>query len=134
MPRTITQIPKKPNNDEFLSALSHWNNCKPPYTSPPHDNLCYGSKNHPCEAGLSRRSKYEKESYLRIDFSKAGKVTVYAEFPKAMGLKGKKLGEWPELTLPIARDRAQALAADGLSAESVHQVIEAYEADLLGTC
>lgn len=33
-------------------------------------------------SGVARRSKYEKENYLRIDFSKAGKVTFYAEFPK----------------------------------------------------
>lgn len=26
-------------------------------------------------SGVARRSKYEKENYLRIDFSKAGKVT-----------------------------------------------------------
>ncbi|PHM55006.1 recombinase [Xenorhabdus hominickii] len=48
--------------------------------------------------GKPRRSKYEKENYLRIDFSKAGKVTIYAEYPKSMGLKGRKLGEWPDLT------------------------------------
>ena len=41
---------------------------------------------------------------MRIDISKAGKVTFYAEFPKVMELKGKKLGEWPELALPIALD------------------------------
>ncbi|WP_419836367.1 hypothetical protein [Xenorhabdus littoralis] len=32
-----------------------------------------------------------------MDFSKAGKVTIYAEYPKSMGLKGRKLGEWPEM-------------------------------------
>jgi len=81
-------------------------------------------------SGLSRRSKYEKSNYLRIDFSKAGKVTIYAEFPKKMGLKGHKLGEWPELSLQIAREKAAELAAGGLSAESVIHVIGYYEADL----
>lgn len=42
-----------------------------------------------------RRSKYERANFLRIDISKVGKVTFYAEFPKVMELKGKKLGEWP---------------------------------------
>ncbi|WP_217898167.1 tyrosine-type recombinase/integrase [Zobellella denitrificans] len=81
-------------------------------------------------SGKARRSKYEKESYLRIDFSKAGKVTFYAEFPKAMGLKGRKLGEWPELALAIAREKAAELAAGGLKSDAVHAVIEAYERDL----
>ena len=79
-----------------------------------------------------RRSKYEKEHYLRIDFSKAGKVTVYAEFPKHMEVKGQKLGEFPELSLLIAREKAQLLAEQGLRAESVHPLIDAYEKDLAG--
>ena len=64
---------------------------------------------------------------MRIDISKAGKVTFYAEFPKVMELKGKKLGEWPELALPIAREKAHELAASGFSSESVHAVNSAYE-------
>ncbi|MBZ4236864.1 hypothetical protein LAM40_25565, partial [Mycobacterium tuberculosis] len=74
-------------------------------------------------SGLARRSKYEKENYLRIDFSKAGKVTFYAEFPKKMGLKGKKLGEWPELAIQLAREKAAEMAGDGLRSESVHAAI-----------
>lgn len=44
-----------------------------------------------------------------------------------MELKGKKLGEWPELALPIAREKAHELAASGFSSESVHAVNSAYE-------
>lgn len=40
-----------------------------------------------------RRSKYEESHYLCIDFSEAGKVTIYAELLKQMNLKGSKLGE-----------------------------------------
>lgn len=69
---------------------------------------------------------------MRIDFSKAGKVTIYAEYPKHMDIKGQKLGEWPELSLPIAREKAKILAEEGLSAESVHQLLDLYEKDLAG--
>lgn len=81
-------------------------------------------------SGVARRSKYEKENYLRIDFSKAGKVTFYAEFPKKMGLKGKKLGEWPELAIQIAREKVSEIAEGGLRAESVHAALEMYREDL----
>lgn len=63
--------------------------------------------------GIAMRSKYERESYLRFDFSKAGKVTIYAEYPKKMGLKGQKLGEWPELSISEAREKARELAEGG---------------------
>ncbi|HCM63946.1 MAG TPA: hypothetical protein DIT05_15600 [Morganella sp. (in: Bacteria)] len=53
----------------------------------------------------SRRTKYEMDNFLRFDFSKGGKVTIYAEFPKGMQLKGRKLGQWPELSLDIAREK-----------------------------
>lgn len=79
---------------------------------------------------LLRRSKYEKDSHLRFDFSKVGKVTIYAEFPKKMGIKGQRLDEWPELALPIAREKAAELAADGLKSDSVIHVIVSYKADL----
>lgn len=106
MPRTVTQSPEKPNNDYFLSVLEYWEGCKPPYTNS-HMRICVtAAKTIPKHQRQFRRSKYEKESYLRIDFSKAGKVTFYAEFPKKMGLKGRKLGEWPELAIQLAREKA----------------------------
>lgn len=99
MPRTVTQNPEKPNNDDFLSALERWEGCKPPYTSS-HMRICVTTAkvllNHQKQM---RRSKYEKDSYLRIEFSRSGKTVLYAEFPKKMGLKGRKLGEGPEMTL-----------------------------------
>ncbi|KMV68816.1 recombinase [bacteria symbiont BFo2 of Frankliniella occidentalis] len=130
MPRTVTQNPEKPNNDDFLSALERWEGCKPPYTSS-HMRICVtAAKTILKHQGQSRRSKYEKESYLRIDFSKAGKVTFYAEFPKKMGLKGRKLGEWPELAIQLAREKAVEMSGEGLRAESVHLALESYRADL----
>ncbi|WP_273803571.1 tyrosine-type recombinase/integrase [Providencia rettgeri] len=127
-----TQSLKSPSSDEYSDALLRWESCKPPYTST-HMRVCVTAAkiilNH---LNKPRRSKYEKEHYLRIDFSKAGKVTIYAEFPKQMDLKGSKLGEWPELSLPIAREKAKELAEYGLRAESVHQLIELYEQDLEG--
>ncbi|HCR7148351.1 TPA: recombinase, partial [Shigella flexneri] len=103
MPRTVTHNPDSPNNDDVLAASEKWDACKPPYTSA-HMKICVAAaKIILAASGVARCSKYEKENYLRIDFSKAGKVTFYAEFPKKMGLKGKKLGEWPELVIQLAR-------------------------------
>ncbi|MCW7547121.1 integrase family protein [Photorhabdus sp. APURE] len=130
MKNTVTQTVKHSKNDEYLSALKSWDSCKPPYTSSHIKTCVTAAKVILKQLGKPRRSKYEKENYLRIDFSKAGKVTIYAEYPKNMGLKGRKLGEWPELTLAIARENAQELAKEGLTAESVHQVLASYENDL----
>ncbi|QTL40969.1 integrase family protein [Xenorhabdus budapestensis] len=130
MKSIVTQTTITPQNDVYLSALASWESCKPPYTGS-HMKICVtAAKTILKHLGKPRRSKYEKENYLRIDFSKAGKVTIYAEYPKSMGLKGRKLGEWPELTLPIAREKAQDLAKEGLTAESVHQILDSYENDL----
>lgn len=90
MPRTVTQKPDSPNNDDVLAASEKWDACKPPYTST-HIRICVAAaKTILSASGLARRSKYEKENYLRIDFSKAGKVTFYAEFPKKNGAEGEK--------------------------------------------
>lgn len=130
MPRTVTQMQDNPNNDEFLAASARWEDCKPPYASS-HIRICVtAAKIILAQVGQARRSKYEKDNYLRIDFSKAGKVTFYAEFPKKMGLKGKKLGEWPEMAIQIAREKAKDIADHGLKAESVQQAIKEYEGDL----
>lgn len=130
MPRTVTQMQDIPKNDEFLAASARWEDCKPPYAGS-HMRICVAAaKIILAHLGQARRSKYEKDNYLRIDFSKAGKVTFYAEFPKKMGLKGKKLGEWPEMAIQIAREKAQDIADNGLKAESVQQAIREYEEDL----
>jgi integrase len=130
MENAVTQVHNSSEIDAYLSALADWEACKPPYSGS-HMKVCVTAvKTILKHLGKPRRSKYEKENYLRIDFSKAGKVTIYAEYPKSMGLKGRKLGEWPELALPIAREKALELAEDGLTAESVHQVLDAYQADL----
>lgn len=130
MPRTVTQMQDNPNNDEFLAASARWEDCKPPYASS-HIRICVtAAKIILAQVGQARRSKYEKDNYLRIDFSKAGKVTFYAEFPKKMGLKGKKLGEWPEMAIQIAREKAKDNADNGLKAESVQMAIKEYEGDL----
>lgn len=132
MSKVTTQKPENTNSDEYTDALQRWESCKPPYTST-HMKVCVtAAKIILKHINKPRRSKYEKEHYLRIDFSKAGKVTVYAEFPKHMEVKGQRLGEWPELSLPIAREKAKELGEQGLRAESVHQLITLYEQDLAG--
>lgn len=130
MPSNVTQKPNNPNEAEFLAASERWESCKPPYTGSHMKTCVAAAKIILAHIGQPRRSKYEKENYLRIDFSKAGKVTYYAEYPKKMGLKGQKLGEWPELAIQLAREKALELAEHGLRAESVKQVVSQYEADL----
>lgn len=125
-----TQNTDTPQSADYIAALARWDSCKPPYTSS-HMRICVtAAKVILAHTQKPRRSKYERSNFLRIDISKAGKVTFYAEFPKSMELKGKKLGEWPELALPIAREKAHELAANGLSSESVHMVAGVYEQDL----
>lgn len=130
MPSNVTQKPNNPNDADFLAASERWEACKPPYTSSHMKTCVAAAKIILAHIGQPRRSKYEKDNYLRIDFSKAGKVTYYAEYPKKMGLKGKKLGEWPELAIQLAREKALEMAEHGLRAESVKQVLSQYEADL----
>jgi len=130
MARTVTQQQKNTNQDAYESAISSWEGCKPPYTGS-HMRVCVtAAKTILSVSGQPRRSKYEKENFLRIDFSKAGKVTFYAEFPKHMQLKGSRLGEWPEMTLDVAREKAQSIAAGGLKSDSIFRVIDAYQSDL----
>ncbi|MDO6525409.1 hypothetical protein Q4519_06900 [Motilimonas sp. 1_MG-2023] len=130
MNNTATQNANIALNGDYITALAGWDACKPPYTSS-HMRICVTAAKIILEhTKKPRRSKYERSHFLRIDFSKAGKVTFYAEFPKIMELKGKKLGEWPELTLHIAREKALSMKAGGLRAESVNAVIECYEQDL----
>lgn len=126
----VTQNIETPQNADYIDALARWDACKPPYTSS-HMRICVtAAKVILAHTQKPRRSKYEWANFLRIDISKAAKVTFYAEFPKVMELKGKKLGEWPELALPIAREQAHELTASWLSSESVHSVVGIYEHDL----
>lgn len=132
MARTAIHKSDSTHNEDILSASGKWDSCKPPYTSACMKICVAAAKSILNTSGIARRSKYEKDSYLRIDFSKAGKVTFYAEFPKKMGLKGKKLGEWPELAIQIAREKALEMAKGGLRAETVHAALEMYRSDLKG--
>ena len=129
---SVTQKGFTNQSPAYLKAESSWEACKPPYTNSQLRVCVTAAKTILAEIGKPRRSKYERESYLRIDFSKAGKVTFYSEYPKKMGLKGRKLGEWPEMQIQIAREKAEEEAATGLSAESVHQAVDAMIEDLRG--
>lgn len=130
MIKTVTQSARPKHDAAYVAAEQQWEKCKPPYTGSYMRTCVTAAKTILQQLGLSRRSKYEKESYLRFDFNKTGKVTIYAEFPKKMSIKGQRLGEWPELALPLAREKAAELAAGGLKSDSVLNVIESYEADL----
>lgn len=106
MVNTVTQKAKNISNDEYLTALGKWESCKPPYTSA-HMWICVtAAKTILLYINKPRRSKYEKENYLRIESNKLGKVTYYVEFHKHMSLKGRKLGEYPEMTLDVTREKA----------------------------
>lgn len=53
-----------------------------------------------------RKTKYERDNFLRPDFSHGGKITIYGRLSEEMQLKGRKLGQWPELSLAMAREKA----------------------------
>lgn len=130
MTRIVTQNKRKPNTWDLEISLQKWESCKPPYSSS-HMQICVtASKVILKHLGQTRRSKYERASHLRMDFNKSGKCTIYAQFPKKTGLKGRKLGEWPELQLNVARDMASEMAKDGFKSESVHQALTMYQDDL----
>lgn len=132
MSDTVPQSRKSAKMSDYDHALKKWESCKPPYTSS-HIQICVAAAKTLLEHdGKARRSKYESANYLRLEFTKAGKVVIYANFAKSTGLKGRKLGEWPELQLPIAREKAHEIAAGALRAESVQQAIEMYHDDLRG--
>lgn len=130
MTRTVTQNPKNPNPRDFEISSEKWDSCKPPYSGS-HIQICVTAAkvilNH---LDQHRRSKYERASNLRLDFNKVGKCTIYAQFAKKTGLKGRKLGEWPELQLNVARNMAEEMATDGFKSESVHQALTMYQDNL----
>ncbi|ELI9033887.1 tyrosine-type recombinase/integrase [Morganella morganii] len=130
MSRCVTQTPVSAGNTEYLTASARWEACKPPYTNTDMKVCVTAAVSILNYLKKSRRTKYERDNFLRLDFSRGGKVTIYAEFPKGMQLKGRKLGQWPELSLAMAREKAHEIGREGLSAESVHGVLARYEADM----
>ncbi|MEG0280765.1 MAG: recombinase [Morganella sp. (in: enterobacteria)] len=130
MEHCVTNDPADAGKADYITALSRWEASKPPYTSRDMKICVTAAVTILNYLKKSRRTKYEMDNFLRFDFSKGGKVTIYAEFPKGMQLKGRKLGQWPELSLDIAREKAQETAKEGLTAESVIGVINRYKADL----
>lgn len=122
---------KKDITRQLKEALSRWEDCKPPYSNNVLKMCVTSAKIILASNGKARRTKYEQASYLRIDFSKAGKVTFYTNYPKKMQLKNCKLGDWPNILIEEAREKAASIAEQGLSSESVHFVIDDYAKDLL---
>ncbi len=130
MSKSVTQKQISISEHDFNKALEKWEGCSPPYSGSHISTCVTAAKIILPYTGKPRRSKYESANYLRIEFTVKGKVVIYATFPKYMKLKGRKLGEFPELQLPIAREMAHEIASGGLTSDSVHSCIDAYVADL----
>nr|WP_225806402.1 Arm DNA-binding domain-containing protein [Morganella morganii] len=113
MSRCVTQTPVSAGNTEYLTASARWEACKPPYTNTDMKVCVTAAVSILNYLKKSRRTKYERDNFLRLDFSRGGKVTIYAEFPKGMQLKGRKLGQWPELSLAMAREKAHEIGKGG---------------------
>jgi len=88
MKETVTQLAKNSDNIALNRALEKWERCKPPYTGA-HMRICVAAAKIILKITKKPRlAKYEKDLFLRIIFSKTGRVSIYAEFPKKMRLKG----------------------------------------------
>ncbi|CAG8998084.1 MAG: hypothetical protein CENE_00015 [Candidatus Celerinatantimonas neptuna] len=130
MPRGVPQGQKIDKSSDYQSALAQWEQFKPPYGSSHIKNCGTAAKIILDHTGQRRLEKYETSTFLRIVFSSTGMITIYSRFPKKMGLKNRKLGTWPELSLQLAREKAAALAAGGLRSDAIEQVLAAYQEDL----
>jgi len=128
---SISQGKGKPSLSDYKMAVVKWESFSPPYTGSHIQSCVMAAKQILAYDGKPRRSKYEKANFLRIDFNKAGKVTFYAEFPKKLGVKGRKLGTYPELQPQVARNKAAKLADGSVTSNTVHSAIELFECDLL---
>ena len=122
--------PKKVTLEEYKEAVNKWGEYKPPYLSSDIQSCVIAAKVILAYDGKPRRTKYEIDNNIKIDFSKAGKVTLYTHFPKNLGIKGKKLGEYPELQLTVARIITSDLASGAITNDTVHHAINLYEQDL----
>lgn len=131
---SISQASGKPSRSDYKMALVKWESFGPPYAGSHIQSCVTAVKVILAFDGKHRRSKYEKSNYLRIDFNKKGKVTFYAEFPKKLGIKGRKLGHFPEMQLQVARNRAKEIFDGCITADTVHDAIKLFEVDIRKKC
>lgn len=119
-----------PSKEKYLEEKAKWISYKPPYSSS-HIKSCVTSavillaytKN-------AKMSKYEVENYLRIDISKRGIATFRVQYKVGGKTVTKKLGQYPEMNIHEARERATSIVDGDVSTESVIYAIELYEKDL----
>ncbi len=129
--------------DDYEAALEVWNKEKPPY-SMPHINSCVTAaktiinyKLQQRDLGLDdfkqipRLTKYEIEDYLRIVFNKAENASYFSNFPKNMGIKNRKLGEHPQMTILSARAKLKEMSEAKVdTASTVIAAIDSYRSDI----
>lgn len=105
MSRCVTQTPVSAGNTEYLTASARWEACKPPYTNTDMKVCVTAAVSILNYLKKSRRTKYERDNFLRPGFSHGGKITIYGGFSEGMQLKGRKPGQWPVKIKVVVKSR-----------------------------
>lgn len=120
----------KPTAAEYHNARTIWDSIKAPDSMHNIGKCVSAFKTIAAYTDIARDSKYDKANSLRIVYSKTGTVTYYSQYPAKMGLKGIKLGTYPEMHYDTACKKAKDLAEGHIQAYTVHQALDLYQEDL----
>ncbi|MCG9721033.1 site-specific integrase [Shewanella sp. Isolate7] len=126
----VSQRSDRPSLSDYKLALAKWESLTPPYSATHIQSCVTAAKKILAYDGKHRRSKYEKQSFLRIDFNKAGKVTYYTCYPPELGIRNRTLGCFPQLQPQVARIKAAEIANGVRTDDTVHGAFAVYYEDL----
>lgn len=118
----------KPTAAEYQNARASWSSIKAPDSMHNIGKCVAAFKVIASYTDTARDSKYDKANNLRIVFSRTGTVTYYSQYPAKLGLKGIKLGTYPEMHYDTACKKAKDLAEGHIQAHTVHQALDLYQA------
>lgn len=120
----------KPTAAEYQNARAIWSSIKAPDSMHNIGKCVSAFKVIASYTDAARDSKYDKANNLRIVFSRTGTVTYYSQFPAKKGLKGMKLGTYPEMHYDTACKQAKDQAEGHIQAHTVHQALDLYQKHL----
>lgn len=120
----------KPTAAEYQNARAIWSSIKAPDSMHNIGKCVSAFKVIASYTDAARDSKYDKANNLRIVFSRTGTVTYYSQFPAKKGLKGMKLGTYPEMHYDTACKQAKDQAEGHIQAHTVHMALDLYQEDL----
>lgn len=128
--------------DEYSKAQEKWKAIEAPFTATTLRSCVTAAKSiinyrlnehknsKSSKSPEKRMTKYEPSNNLRIVINVNGNVSIYAHFPRNPGLKGQKLGEFPQLQLDVARQKANNIKNDTFDEFSIEYVFRAFEQQL----